>query len=223
MRSRGMVGVMAFLLATIATFSIFLYVHSVKRKAETGGAQVTVVVSKKDIPAGTKFDTLISQGDFVTETIPAKAEVVGAVTALEQLKGRVSSVPILAGEQIPVARLQGSTNLPGGALGVPAGMDAQTIQLETQRIIGGVLEQGDHVQVLESFNPPVAAQYVTVIGVPDVKVLRVSRPSTTEQSTQPGTTLVTMALRPQDAQKVAFGMEHGTVWLALLQPGQAGR
>jgi len=222
MRSRGMVGVIAFGLTAVATLTIFLYVHSVKRKAETGGAQATVIVSKKDIPAGTNMDTLISQGSFTTQSVLAKDEVSGAVTSLQQLRGRVSSVPILTGEQIPAARLQGSTNLPGGALGIPAGMDGETIQLETQRIIGGVLQQGDHVQVLESFAPPVAPQYVTVVAVPDVKVLRVARSTTTQQTSQPGVSLVTMALRPQDAQRVTFGMEHGTVWLSILPPGQTG-
>src|SRR2546421_3419238 len=130
MRSRGMVGLVAFLLATIATFSIFLYVHGVKRKAETGGAQVTVVVSKRDIPAATNLDTLIAGGAFTSEAIPRTDEVQGAVTSLEQLKGRRTSVPILAGEQIPVARLQGSTQLPGGTFGIPTGFEAMTLQLE---------------------------------------------------------------------------------------------
>src|SRR5947208_6481831 len=93
MRSRGMVGLVAFLLATIATFSIFLYVHGVKHKAETGGAQVTVIVSKKDIPAATNLDTLITAGTFTTETIPKASEVQGAVSSLEQLKGRRTSAP----------------------------------------------------------------------------------------------------------------------------------
>src|SRR5947208_16801113 len=88
MRSRGMVGLVAFLLATIATFSIFLYVHGVKRKAETDGAQVTVVVSKRDMPAATNLDTLIAGGAFTSEAIPRTDEVQGAVTSLEQLKGR---------------------------------------------------------------------------------------------------------------------------------------
>src|SRR5437899_7755342 len=121
MRSRGMVGLIAFLLATVATLTIFLYVHSVKRKAETGGAQVTVIVSKKDIPAATNLDTLITAGTFTTETIPKASEVQGAVSSLEQLKGRRTSAPVLAGEQIPAARLQGSTALPGGTFGIPTG------------------------------------------------------------------------------------------------------
>ena len=213
-----MVGLVAFLLATIATFSIFLYVHGVKRKAETGGAQVTVVVSKKDIPAATNLDTLITTGTFTTETIPRTSEVQGAVTSLEQLKGRRTSVPILAGEQIPVARLQGSTELPGGTFGIPTGYEAVTLQLESTRIVGGLVQTGDHVSLYATFQPPVT-QYETVTLVPDVRVLRIIRP-TTDHPTDG--TMVTMALRPSDAQRVVFAQETGAVWMALQPPGQSG-
>jgi Flp pilus assembly protein CpaB len=73
-----------------------------------------------------------------------------------------------------------------------------------------------------SFDPPVS-QPVTVTLVPDVKVLKVSKPSTVDQAANQGGTLITVALRPQDAEKVVFGQEHGTVWMALLAPGQAGQ
>jgi pilus assembly protein CpaB len=213
-----MVGLVAFGLATVATFSIFLYVHEVKQRAVTGGAQVTVVVSKKDIPTGTSLDTLIGQGAFTTETIPQKTEVQGAVTSLEQLKGRRTSVPILAGEQIPMARLQGSTALPGGAFGIPTGYEAMTLQLDSARIVGGLIRTGDHVSLYATFQPPVT-KYETITLVPDVRVLRVSAP-TVDHPTDG--TFVTMALRTGDAERVVFAQENGLVWMALQPPGQTG-
>jgi len=222
MRSRGLVGITAFIMAAIATMAIFLYLHGVKHSADTGGAQVTVIVSKKDLPAGTSMDGVISQGDLTTETIGSKTEVTGAITSVVQLKGRVTSTPILAGEQIPVARLQGSTSLPGGAIGIPTGFEAVTIQLEAQRMVGGALHPSDHVTIYGSFDQPVS-QPVTVTLVPDVKVLKVSRPSTVDQASSQGDTLLTVALRAPDAEKVVFAQEHGTVWMALLAPGQSGQ
>jgi len=214
-----MVGAIAFALALIATLTIFLYVHSVKRKAETGGAQVTVIVSKKDIPAATNLDTLIATGTFTTETIPVKSAVTGAVTSLEQLKGRRTSVPVLAGEQIPVARLQGSTALPGGSFGIPTGYEAVTLSLEATRIVGGIVQTGDHVSLYATFQPPVNP-YETVTLVADVRVLRVVKPATGQSATTG--TLVTMALKPNDAQRVVFAQETGHVWMALQPPGQTG-
>jgi pilus assembly protein CpaB len=221
MRGKGMVGVTAFALAAIAAFAMFLFLHGVQHSATSSGAQATVVVSKKDLPAGTSMDAVISQGDLTTATIPAKDEVNGAVTSAEQLKGRVTSTPILAGEQIPVARLQGSTSLPGGTIGIPAGYEGVTLQLEQQRLVGGTLHPSDHVAIYGSFDPPVSPT-VTVTLVPDVKVLKVAKPSTVDQASNQGT-LLTLALRPQDAEKVVFAQEHGTIWIALLAPGQPGQ
>ena len=221
MKAKGMVGVTAFVLAAVAALAMFLFLHGVQHSASNGGAQATVVVAKKDLPAGTSMDAVISQGDLTTATIPAKDEVSGAVTSAEQLKGRVTSTPILAGEQIPVARLQGSTSLPGGTIGIPAGYEGMTLQLEQQRLVGGTLHPSDHVAIYGSFDPPVSSA-VTVTLVPDVKVLKVAKPSTVDQASNQGE-LLTLALRPQDAEKVVFAQEHGTVWMALLAPGQAGQ
>ena len=60
------------------------------------------------------------------------------------------------------------------------------------------------------------------IGANGVKVLKVAKPSTVDQASSQGT-LLTLALRPQDAEKVVFAQEHGTIWIALLAPGQPGQ
>jgi hypothetical protein len=59
----------------------------------------------------------------------------------------------------------------------------------------------------------------SVALVPDVKILRIARPD----STQPTAGLmVTFALKPRDALRVVFAEENGSVWLGLLPPGQTG-
>ena len=84
MKAKGMVGVTAFVLAAVAALAMFLFLHGVQHSASSSGAQATVVVAKKDLPAGTSMDAVISQGDLTTATVPAKDEVAGAVTSVEQ-------------------------------------------------------------------------------------------------------------------------------------------
>ena len=93
-----------------------------------------------------------------------------------------------------------------------------TLQLESTRIVGGLIQTGDHVSLYATFQPPVT-QYETVTLVPDVRVLRVIKPNADHPTDG---TLVTMALRPGDAQQVVFAQENGSVWMALQPPGQAG-
>jgi pilus assembly protein CpaB len=224
MKARGMVVVVAFVLATVATIAVFMYINGVRKQAETSGKQVEVIVSTVDIPAGTRLDDMISGGSFATSTFPEGDLVRGVVTTLDELHGRVTSTPILAGEQISTARLQGSTTLPGGSLGIPDGFEGVTIPLDTSRAAGGEVRRGDHVTVFGTFQDVGGTNGtgdVTVALVPDVRVLKTSKAST-EDTTQGGM-MIMLALRPRDAQKVVFAQENGFVWLGLLPPGQNGK
>src|SRR6266540_288665 len=130
MKSRSIAVIVALMLAVAATLVIFLYVQGVRRTTTTENKTlVAVIVSKKDISPGTKLNDLISSGDFNTLKIPAGAVVEGAVTDLSQLKDQTARFPILQGEQISVARLEGgSVRL--NVLAIPKGYQAVTFALE---------------------------------------------------------------------------------------------
>src|SRR6266704_2975096 len=117
MRSRGLVVVVALLLATLAVAGLFLYTRSVKQDALTSGGVTEVVVSKVDIPANTDLNSLVDSGQFELKNIPTDDVVSGAVTQISDLKNRRNSVPILADEQIPLSRVEGG-KVAGGTLGI---------------------------------------------------------------------------------------------------------
>ena len=245
-RVRATAIVLALLLAIGATAAVFLYLSAVKKEHKAPVANfVTVIVSKQDVPADTKLDSLISAGAFTTLQVPREAIVAGAVTDLAQLRGRTSSTFILQGEQISTARLQGSTQATGGVLGIPQGYQAVTIELDPQKVPAQVLQPGDHVAVYATYKG------VTILGgsklkdilsgkattadtsraeagdftvdlVPDVQVLRVGNESETLTSGANTGVFITLALLPADAQNVVFSQEVGSIWLSLLPPGQKG-
>jgi Flp pilus assembly protein CpaB len=72
------------------------------------GSSVTVVVSKVDIPAGTRLDQLVAEGDFQTIQVPEYAVVKGAVTDIGELPGQTTADRIFTNEQVSILRLQGS-------------------------------------------------------------------------------------------------------------------
>jgi pilus assembly protein CpaB len=206
--------VLALILAVAATVGVFLYARGVKEDARTGGALTSVIVSKVTIPANSDLNAFISDQEFVTVEIPTDALVLNVVKSIGQLQDKRNSVPIFANEQIPLSRIQGEGQVPGGYLGVPDGYQAMTVALDAPRAVGGALFSGDNVTILATFNDiqltkvdkqglPVARggggaagttattgrkevpQFnATVVLVPQVEVLRVLRP----QSTTGGTT-----------------------------------
>src|SRR5438477_1999954 len=132
MKTRGVAVFLAVVLAMGATLAIYLYVQGVRDTSRRSSAdQVAVIVSKQDIAAGTNLDSLIRSGGFTSLKVPSDILVQGAVTDLTQLKGHTTQYPILQGQQISVALLQGSAlQVKGGRLGIPAGMQAVTFAME---------------------------------------------------------------------------------------------
>jgi pilus assembly protein CpaB len=238
MKGRALVVVLALILATLATVGVFMYARGVQEDAKTGGTMVSVVVSKVDIPARTDLDALIKEEQFKTIQVPQTAVVGGAITSLDQLRGKSNAAPILAGEQIPLARIEGT--VPGGALAIPKGMQAINIALDAPRAIAGVIAAGDNVTLYGTYTDVTDIETskklptVTTILVPTVEVLAVYRPTSgapsisgsdqeTQQPAGSGTVSVTLALTEEDAQKFVFTMETAHVWLGLLPPGETGR
>lgn len=225
MRSRSLSIIVAVLLAGVATMAVYGYVSGVKKDAQGGGGQVSVLVAKQDIRAGTSMDDVISSGGLQTVSVAKDELVPGAATSLDQVKGKTTTAAILQGEQIPSARLSGGV-LPGGSLGIPKGYQAFTVALDSPAAANGILQKGDRVAVYgemqakmhDGEDHPFAAQMV-----PEAQVLDVTKPGTTgsitSDPTQAGKVTVTLALKARDAQKVLLAEQEGAVWLGLLGPG----
>jgi Flp pilus assembly protein CpaB len=151
MRSRGLVVVLALILATLATVGVFLYSRGVKQNAIEGGDLKAVVVSKVNIPANTDLNQLIREGQFTTVSVPTDAVIKDAVTQISQLQDQRNSVFIFANEQIPVARVRGN-QVPGGLLSIPEGYQAITVALDAPAAVSGALTGGDNVTLYATFD-----------------------------------------------------------------------
>jgi pilus assembly protein CpaB len=235
MKGRGLVVFLALILATLATVGVFMYSRGVQEDAKAGGTMVAVVVSKVDLPARTDLDQLIKDDQFKIIEVQESAVVGGAVTSVDQLAGKSNSVAILAGEQIPVARISG--DVPGGALAIPEGMEAITVSLDASRGVAGAINAGDHVTIYSTFSgvpgKGTAKETTTVVLVPTAELLAVFRPlssssfggdeAPTSGEQVPGSLTVTLALTPEDAQHFVFSMETGSTWFGLLPPDASGQ
>ena len=233
-KGRALVVVLALILATLATAGVFLYARGVEEDAKAGGTMVSVVVSEVDIPPRTDLNLLIKDDLFRVIQVNEAAYVDGAITSVDQLADKNNAVAILAGEQIPQARITG--NVQGGALSIPEGMEALTVSLDAPRGVAGLINTGDSVTIYSTFKGVArkdgSTETVTVVLVPTVELLAVHRPlastafggdDTAAQGEQlPSSLAVTVALTPEDAQRFVFAMETGATWFGLLPPDASG-
>jgi pilus assembly protein CpaB len=250
MRSRGLVVALALLLAIGATAAVFLYVNGVREDAKTGGDLIDVVVATQDIQANAALNPLLDAGVFTTAKVTQETLVDGAITSPEQLRDQTTTFPILANEQIPLSRLSSGEQITGGGLGISPGHVGTTVRVDGPNAVGGHVVRGDNIVVYATFNSqeifkslkdfvdrvtntnqnalaPATAQEslppFTLTLIPSVKVLNVENPPvTTDGRLSEGQVTLTLDLLPDDSANLVYAAEQGSLWFALLPPGEDG-
>jgi Flp pilus assembly protein CpaB len=244
MRSRGLVVAIAIVLAVAAAVGIIVYTNQVKDEATTQDT-VEVIVSTEDIPASTPLQPLIDRGGvFVPLRVPQDGLVEGAVTAVADLEGRVTSEPILRNEQIPLSRLDsGQSN----RLSIEEDT-AVTVEFDAPQGGAGNIQRGDLVSVFATYNDVQAItgdlkQLINTTGplptgvgdtvdlpdftvtlIPTVRVINIQNPEVDAETgrVDSSTITVTLDLKREDAQNLVFAEENAKIWLGLLPPDKPG-
>lgn len=164
---RKVVGILvAVIAATVGTVLLVQYVQNAEERATAGQELVEVYVVNETIPAGSNGGEVLA--DLVrVETIPIKVQAAGAVRSLSSLEGKVTAVELVPGEQLVSQRFVSQADFINREVGVivPEGSVEVTIELEPQRAVGGLIEAGDTVAVLGSFEPfQLSANVVEIDG-----------------------------------------------------------
>lgn len=213
---------------------------------ETPSVETTaVLVASRDLPAGTTVD---SDALRVVRVSPTSVAA-GALTAVEEVEGRVLRYPVGAGEQILEAKFVGSDTPTSSGLAfvIPDGLRAVSVPLSEVTGAGGLIVPGDRVDVLAAvdsqriagtapLSPEVASpRIVGVITIlQDALVLAigqsltdgsaVSREPGTQRAddgvVQPRAASVTLAVSPEQAQVLFMAVTEGTIGLALRPFGE---
>jgi pilus assembly protein CpaB len=158
------------------------------------------------------------------ERVPAKVRATDSVDDLESLEGMVTSVNLVPGEQLVSSRFVTPAQLAEVSdVDVPEGLQEVTISLEPQRAVGGRVRPGDVVGVLASFIWDDDPKNTTKMNHQQVLVTNVQveqLPSTPEDGAEDapdlaptGGLLITLAVDVEQAERIVFAAEHGTVWL----------
>ena len=152
--NRKVLGVLAaFVSALVGTVALVAYVSKAEARALEDEELVEVYVVTTLIPAGTPAGEV--EEHVTVEQVPTKVRPTTAVDSLPGLAGRVAAVDLLPGEQLVTDRFIERSEFADRMAGVqiPDDMIEVTIELDPQRAVGGLLEPGQTVAVLASFEP----------------------------------------------------------------------
>ena len=234
MRNRLLAGAAALALALVGTIVLLSYVQGADSRATAGAKTVPVLVVTSPVAAGTAGGALGTS--VALQQVPSSLVAAGAVTDVSSLSGRTATVDLQPGEQVLDSRfVSPDQKKTQGLVAVPTGMITTSVLLTPERTVGGTVIAGDTVGVFISqggglTNFQLHAALVTAVqGTTSTSAVTGTSgtPATATGVTPAATTstlptsnlMVTLALAPLDAERLVWGAEHGTLWLAREKVG----
>jgi pilus assembly protein CpaB len=209
----------ALVMAGLASFGVYMAVRSMPvREVEIARAQA--VVAARPLHAG----TMVTKDDLKVVPWPAANQVPGAFTDVERVVNRGIIAPVAENEPLTETKLAAV----GAGAGLPPtiteGMRAVSIRVNEVVGVAGFVIPGTRVDVLVTAKAGQGAgqETQTRVVLSNVQVLTAGTRYDQERATAEGkpipTSVVTLLLTPQDAEKLTLASEEGRIMLTLRNP-----
>ena len=205
-------------LGLIAAFGIWQYLSQTQQKVKELTVTRAVVVAAKQIQAGAK----LTEQDLAIKQVPAQTIPKDYPSSPDALKGRVIRSTLEKDEVVTESRLIAEGAAGGLPMVIPQGHRAITIQVNEVIGVGGFVNPGDHVDILSVFNKKeeqlfskTILQNVLILAVGD----KVLDPNLVSDPQPKIVSQVTIALTPEDSEKIALASQSGELQLVLRPHG----
>jgi Flp pilus assembly protein CpaB len=217
---RTIVIVVAIVVGVVAAVLVYYFLHNAQQDAYNGAKLSPAYVVSQQIPKGLSGNQAVSGGYFVKKDIPHDIRPTTAITDLS----------VLSGTEAVATYSQGQVLVPGMFLNptqaavspshlIPAGDVAVTITVDQVHGVAGLPVPGDKVNLLVTVN---GSENFLLQNVPILAIGQTTTGQTTSTTTPSGSAggLFTFAVRPSDAQRIAFAQQTGLgLYLTLVPPG----
>jgi pilus assembly protein CpaB len=172
---------------------------------------VKVVAAARPLQAG----EVLKADNLVLEDWPSSAALAGAFKTLEEVNGRSVIYPVA--ERQPI--LDGYLALAGSGIGLTGkireGMRAISVRCDQIVGVAGFLFPGSHVDVLVTIRDAAPTPWTQIV-LQDVEVLTAGQKIEPDPQGKPeNIAVVTLLLKPEDAEKVGLASSLGTIHFAL--------
>lgn len=239
MGRRTVLLIAAIIVAALGTTLVFLYVNGINSRAMADQQPTKVLVAKQLIPAGMSGSAAAAAGSFELKTFPKVAVAPGALSDVKPINDMVAQAPIYPGEEIILSQFGNRSATQ--AIPLPAGTVAISVQLSDPARVAGFVSPGSHVVIFATVSatapvpgstPAPAASAaanggnLTAVLLPDVEVVATGATTVIpvtqtnangqQQTQQIPQTILTLALTPQQAQKVIWASQQGQLYFGLV-------
>ncbi|NNG45795.1 MAG: Flp pilus assembly protein CpaB [Deltaproteobacteria bacterium] len=210
----GIVVVVAVLLALFASIGTYRFLSEKGRMAEEARLQtVGVVVAAANIP----FGSTIRPDQVVLSAWPKDRQPKDVLSDVKTAVGRLARRDFIRGEPIVESKLLSTTKNVGMlSLRIPQGMRAFTVRVNEAVGVGGFLVPDARVDVLmTTASSDQRGTRISKIILEDIRVLAVGQKIDQKDSKPVSVETVTLAVTPENAEKLALASNDGKIHLVL--------
>ena len=203
------------LAASVATFRFL----KEKERAIAERAMVTppsppptapVVVARQELaPGGLIGRSALELVEWPKDHLPAQS-----FSQMDSLVRRKVKTRVFRGEPITEMRLVPKGEPGGLQVRIPPGMRAMSLKVDPEVGVSGFIEPGSRVDVIASL-PLEGGERLTKVVLQNILVLAVGHELESENDKPKETTTVTLALSPEETEKLALARSEGQIMLAL--------
>jgi pilus assembly protein CpaB len=201
-------------LASAASFIVYRAIARMPvQKVEV--ATMFVAVATEPLPMG----TLVTKDQVKLVGWPAASPVQGSFATLDKVVGRGLIQPVAANEPLTetkLAPIEAGAGLPPS---IPPGMRAMSVKVNEVIGVAGFTVPGTRVDVLVTVNRQNESMARAVVS--NVQVLTAGTRFDSEQAKDGKpipTTVVTLMVTPEDAERIALAQSTGSIMLVLRNP-----
>ena len=212
---RTVILIAAVVVAAIAAVAVYSYLTTVQDRANKDAKLVKVFVVKKDIAKGLPGEQALDQGFVKPDKINVKFRAATALTDINVIRGRVALTNLAANQVVVDGQfVDPKVATVSSAQRIPTNNVAITIQVDQVRGVANLVQPGDKVNMLVSIHSGKEEYLYQNVPVLFVGSQAAPQPGETTATTQPATAnqgsgLITVAVTPVAAQRIAFASNGG--------------
>jgi pilus assembly protein CpaB len=227
MERRRILLVAAAVVAALGAVLVFVYVRGADDRAAKQFDTVEVLKATQLINRGETIEDALASGKMALKPVAADQRMATSQTTTEGLAGTVALVPIYPGEEIITEKWgTAAASSATSDLAIPDGQLAISVNLTDPARVAGFVNPGSEIGVYLNGVDQTDGQTFTRLLLSRVSVLGVGSTTPVTTTTTDGTgaatteqlprTLLTLALTPEQAQRVLFAQTNGELAVALL-------
>ncbi len=204
------------LVATAASFMVYRAVQRIPVR-EVEVRSYHVAVAARSLPVG----TMLTASDVKLVPWPASSPVAGGYSSVEEVVNRGLIAPVVENEPLTATKVA----VPEAGAGLPptitAGMRAISVKVNEVIGVAGFVVPGTRVDVVVTLSSGQRNESQSRVVVSNVQVLTAGTKFDQEQARDGKpvpSTVVTLLVTPEDAERIALASAEGSIMLTLRNP-----